>query len=305
MKFDIKIELDKVILIGEYPNYSANTYSSITTRWLQIKGIEDKIFKLKSYADGELLRKFQEENYEIIDVEKRLKEKISKIISRELKEIYKENINNDFLLEYKASEFNPYLKIYPILENGYSFGKNIRDDEYRIKYLNLEFQQINNGIITVMNNDIKYDLINDRFLNSDREILSGVYRENEVKQIILYQKYVNGLGTGIYNEIAKINNFLNDKKSVNVILKNGIIFKAEAKIRNILNICANGKIYVSDVYTNKIIKGKRFESQEYKANEIEYLKYGNDELKINTDNLMMLDEDYLKEIEDTEEEEEI
>ena len=80
MKFNVKIELDKVILIGNDPNYKINYKSEIETKWLLIKEIKDKIFCLKSSEInnyGGLVQKIKESNYEIIDVEKRIREKRS------------------------------------------------------------------------------------------------------------------------------------------------------------------------------------------------------------------------------------
>ena len=48
MNFNIKIDLDKVILIGKDANFNVKYKSEMETKWLLIKGIEDKIFCLKS-----------------------------------------------------------------------------------------------------------------------------------------------------------------------------------------------------------------------------------------------------------------
>ena len=44
MKFNVKIELDKVVLIGNDPNFKINYKSEIETRWLLIKEIANKYF---------------------------------------------------------------------------------------------------------------------------------------------------------------------------------------------------------------------------------------------------------------------
>ena len=66
MNFNIKIELDKVILIGENPKYNVSYIGSeFTTRFLLIKGINDKIFHLRSDDNGTLYQELINSNYEV------------------------------------------------------------------------------------------------------------------------------------------------------------------------------------------------------------------------------------------------
>lgn len=178
-------------------------------------------------------------------------------------------------------------KEYRLINEAYLFGKNLRDDEYRTRYLNLGISQINKGIISVMNNDILYDLTKDKFISSGRDVLLAFYNKNEIRHIISYDKYKLGIGADFYKEIAKINEFIKDKKTITVTLKNGIEFKIERAIRDILDILTNGDIYVSRTYNQKIIEGENFESYQYKANEIKSIKYGKLEVDIDGDKLIL------------------
>lgn len=300
MNFNIKIDLDKVILIGKDANFNVKYKSEMETKWLLIKGIEDKIFCLKSNEieteyPSDLVKEIMQSNYEIIDLEKRIKGKVKKIIDKEISKIFEQSMDKeDFALDYDIKENVDQStgeitlwKEYQIINEAYQFGKNLRDDEYRTRYLNLGITEINKGFISVMETNIKYDLINDKFLNTDREIILAFYNENEIRHILSYEKYKCGIGSTFYSEFAKINEFLQDKKSITVKLKNGTIFKTDAIIRNIFDISSTGDIYIAQNYSQTIIEGENFRTHQYKVDQLESLRYGKSELKINSKNLMI------------------
>lgn len=311
MNLGIEINLDKVVLLGRYPNLKVNYRSDFETRWLLVKGIEDKIFCLKSREinSSDLIKEIEKSDYEIIDLEKHIKCKIKEILDKEFNNIFEENIDKeDLVLDYdieektdiKTGEIILYKK-YKNIEEAYRFGKNLRDDERKIKFLDLEIREIDQGIISLENTNIKYNLINDKFLTSDREILRAFYRKNEINQIISYEKYKQGIGSKFYSEIAKINEFITDKQSITVKLKNGTIFKTDPILRNILYIYSDGDIYIPNTYRHKIIEGEKFNDFQYKVEQLECLKYGKKELKIDTTNLIINGEK-MEETEELEEE---
>lgn len=300
MKFDIKIDLEKVVLIGNNPNLKTKYISEIETRWLLIKGIKDKIFCLKSHEiekeyPNDLVKEIMKSDYEIVDLEKRVKGKIKEIIDNELRKIFEQNIDKeDFVLDYEikekvdkeTGEIIPY-KEYGVICEAHLFGKNLRDDIYRTKDIYLGITQIDKGIISVVDTKIKYDLINDKFLNSEEEILRAFYNENEIKQILSYERYKNGIGSKFYSEIAIINEFVKDLKTITVKLKNGTMFKTDAILRNILDFRSNGKVYIARTGYQTIIEGEDFGNFEYKADQLESLRYGKTDLKINSNNFII------------------
>lgn len=313
MTFNVKIELDKVILIGNDPYFKINYKSEIETRWLLIKGVENKIFCLKSSEinnSSEFVKNLKNYNYQIIDLEKRIRQKANDAIDRELNKIFDENkFKEDMILEYEITEkvdketgeIIPE-KAYKYINDAHLFGIKYRDNEYRTRYLNLGLNSISDGIITVMDTNIKYDLLKDKFLSTDREVLLAFYQPNEIKQIISYEKYQLGIGSDFYSEILKINNFMKDKKTINVELKNGTEFKTDARLREILNIQCNGEIFISSTYNQKIIEGEKFNDYQYKIDELKCLKYGKNILEIDSDKLLLNDtKEYLEEFEETEE----
>lgn len=311
--YDLKIDFGKVILVGKKSRLSVLYGSEFETKWALVKGIENKVFCLKSNeinTQKDLPQEIQD-TYEIIDLEKRLRAKIKNIIDKELDNLMKEN--KEYVLDYEIRKQRNYKtgeieleKEYQMLEDSYLFGKNIRDDDYRTRYMKLDISEIDKGIIYPLENKkIIYDIAQDKFICSDRETLLALYNEREVKQIISYEQYKLGLTPPIYNEIAKINEFMKDKNSITVELKNGTIFKTDATLRNILNVYSNGEIYVSRTYSQKILEGNTFSDFQYKADEIKSIKFNRKEIKIQGRNLTSIDKQSKEKILESEETEEM
>lgn len=300
--YDVKIDFGKVILLAEKYSLSLDNNSKFRTRWMLVKGIEDKVFCLDSdeiNKQSELPKDIQD-SYIIVDLEKRLRGKIQDIIDKELIILSEEN--NDYVLEYeeKIQRNSNGRKIgsirdYKMLNESYLFGKNIRNDEHRTSYMNLDISEIDKGFIYPMHNEsLKYDIFQDKFIYSNRSVLQAIYSDREVKQILTFEQYKKGLTPPIYNEIAKINNFIKDINTVTVELKNGTIFKADATLRNILQVYSSGEIYVSRTYKQKIVEGNNFEEYQYLADEIKCIKFNRSKLDINGQNLTMLNENIQK-----------
>lgn len=311
MEDEIKIDLGNIILIGKQPSLKNNFKSEFETKWLLIKNLEDKIFCLNSFElkyDEEFVSKI-EKKYQIIDLASRIKGKIKTIINNELCNIYEENkYKNNLLSDYIINERVDYStgeiikdKEYEILTEAFRFGDKIRDDEYKTRYINLDISEISKGIISIYDKKVKYDVINDKFLTTDKDILNAAYSNKEIKLILLYNQYEEGIGSDFYNEIVKINNFIKDKQTIKVELKNGTIFKTEARLKEIIEILPNGDSYIPSTNNKKIEKGTKINYCEYKANEIRYLRFGKKELEINGEHLLLHCEEETEEFQEIEE----
>lgn len=107
MNLGIPINLDKVTLIGRCPNFEIKYKSEIETKWLLIKGIEDKIFCLKSeeIESSDLVKEIEKSDYEIIDLEQKIKEKIKETLDKEFNDVFEQNIDkDDLVLDYDIKE---------------------------------------------------------------------------------------------------------------------------------------------------------------------------------------------------------
>lgn len=99
--YDVKIDFGKVILLAEKYSLSLDNNSKFRTRWMLVKGIEDKVFCLDSdeiSKQNELPKEIQDK-YIVVDLEKRLRWKIQNIIDKQLTILSQEN--NDYVLEYE------------------------------------------------------------------------------------------------------------------------------------------------------------------------------------------------------------
>lgn len=300
--YDAKIDFGKVILLAEKYSINLDNNSKFKTKWMLVNGIEDKVFCLESdeiKTQNELPKEIQDK-YIVVDLEKRLRGKIQNIIDKELTLLSEEN--NNYVLEYEEEiQRNSNgrkigtIKNYEMLSESYLFGRNIRNDEDKTSYMNLDISQIDKGFIYPLHNEnLKYDIFQDKFICSDREVLKSIYSDREIKQILSFEQYKKGLTPPIYNEIAKINNFIKDINKVTVELKNGTTFKADAELRNILQVYPNGEIYVAKTYYQKIIEGNNFENYQYLADEIKCIKFNRTELEINGQHLTILNENIQK-----------
>ncbi len=165
------------------------------------------------------------------------------------------------------------------------YGKNIRNDEETVKKYYLSLKQIDNGIVGLYSDrysseSFEYNLEKQEFNISDEEIIKRVYSDKQLKLILAYEQYTKDLTPPIYNEIAKINRFLENKKSVTFELHNGTKIKAESRLSNISNIQDNGEIFIADRYTNKVIEGEPIEYREILGTELKCLSYSRNVLQI-------------------------
>ena len=175
--------------------------------------------------------------------------------------------------------------------------------------MDIYIKRIDEGIIGVCKDryDAKlfeYDIEKDKFNIDDKEIMKNIYSEKKLKLFLSYEQYKQGKTPSVYNEIAKINNFLEDKKSVTIELFNGTKIKAEAYLNSILDIRSDGNIFIADRYSNKIIEGNSKDVYYCPATELKCLKYSKNILNIQSDSLKSLRTEKIKEIEETEDEEE-
>ena len=115
-----------------------------------------------------------------------------------------------------------------------------------------------------------------KFENKDIDIFKQIYRLGTLKKILAYEQYKRGLTPPFYNEVAKINQFLKDKKSVTLLFNDGYEKKVSAQIFEILT--TNYK----EFWINTEIDNKNIDN-------LKAIRYGKKELEVNIDNLKSLD----------------
>ena len=314
--FKVKLDYGKAIIICD-DDLNLDSYrSEIRPKIMILKTNPEKIYGLDSYDfrreyKSELFKKVEELGYSIINITEMIREKIKSILNEELNEFFKENINNtDYITDFSVNKYSNYTSIsFDFMREASYFGKDIRDDEEKLKSIDIYINKVNEGIIQLgtdrySNQSFEYNIEKDRFNIENKEIMKRIYGEKILKLFLAYEQYKQGKTPPIYNEIAKINNFLEDKKSVVFELNNGTKVKAETYLGSILDIRENGEIYIADRYSNKIIEGNPIKSYEYLGTELKCLKYGRNVLPIQSDALESLKSEKVREFEELESEEE-
>lgn len=293
----IIIDLGEIELLAIKETIYIDNYNEgkFKIHWCRFKENPELLICLKADTD-KLSNEIKEKNIEYIDIRESIKQKLEDIIEKELNSFIGKNINNIsyfFQKEERTDANREKYFIYPefldisdmginILENENSIEKNIK------KITSYEnFNEIDKGKLKYRNGTYNKDLIevdlkNNKILTENSDIISSIYSNSKLKKILAYKQYELGIAPNFYKEIAKINEFLKNKKMITVILKNGYEKKVEADIRNIIDFY-NG-IFLLDGYGLGIPSEDRNKNT-LNINNLKALRYGKNELSINTENL--------------------
>lgn len=313
--FKVKLDYGKAIIVCDDDLNLDSDRAVIRPRIMFLKTDQEKIYGLDSYDfkreyKSEIFKKVEEQGFKVINITEMIRGRIKNILDEEIDKFIKENINNiDYITDFSVNESYDNKSIsFDFMRDANYFGKNVRNDEETLKSIYLYIKKVNEGVIQLgtdryFQSCLEYDIEKDRFNIENNEIMKMIYSERKLKLFLAYEQYKQGKTPQIYNEIAKINNFLEDKKSVTVELHNGTKIKAEAYLNSILNIRENGEIYIADRYSNKIIEGNPINNYEYLGTELKCLKYGRNILSIQSEALKSLKAEKINEIEQTEDEE--
>ena len=281
--------LDKLVLLGDKNQFKMLGYNNQVTQyfyWCYFKDEPKNIYCLNERIISEPERRseldkeiFKEKNI-IIDLKGTLYNTLRRILNENIDKFVNENINNiSYLFENDKSDYENI--------SLYEMGRDIRKNQNyglhnNISLLlnNFEYQDISNGLVKISTRTGKKDFIYDmkkmEFINNEIDIFKAVYGLTSLKKILAYEQYKKGLTPPFYNEVAKINEFLEGKKTVTLVLNDGGRIQVPAQISNILatnhkEFWINTQLNIMDI-TN-----------------LRAIEYGKKELVINTENFINLD----------------
>jgi len=295
--------LDKLVLLGDKNQFKMLGYNNQVTQyfyWCYFKDEPKNIYCLneriisepecKSELDKEI---FKGKNI-IIDLKGTLYNTLRRILNENIDKFVNENINNiSYLFENDKSDYENI--------SLYEMGRDIRKNQNyglhnNISLLlnNFEYQDISNGLVKISTRTGKKDFIYDmkkmEFINNEIDIFKAVYGLTSLKKILAYEQYKKGLTPPFYNEVAKINEFLEGKKTVTLVLNDGGRIQVPAQISNIL--ATNHKEFWINTQLNNM-----------DITNLRAIEYGKKELVINTENFINLDkqlDDFIKKNENKE-----
>lgn len=291
MKFKnaIEINLDNIILLGNKEEFKIQGYDNkflASCHWCYIKKEPDKVFCLnrRIIKDSNYRDNLDEEIFNsgvtVIDLKGMLFEELDRILRDNINKFVEKNINN--ISYFFEENLDDYQSI-----SLYEMGKDIREQRGRgvnenidILLSRFEYKDITNGIIELSTIDGKEHLIYDmktmKFKNDDSDIFKKIYKLPTLKKILAYEQYKKGITPPFYNEVAKINEFLEGKKTVTLVFNDGNEKQVSAQISQILR--TNHKSFLINIdINNKDISN------------LKAIRYGKKELEINTKNLIEID----------------
>ena len=295
--------LDKLVLLGDKNQFKMLGYNNQVTQyfyWCYFKDEPKNIYCLNERIISEPERRseldkeiFKGKNI-IIDLKGTLYNTLRRILNENIDKFVNENINNiSYLFENDKSDYENI--------SLYEMGRDIRKNQNyglhnNISLLlnNFEYQDISNGLVKISTrtgkNDFIYDMKKMEFINNEIDIFKAVYGLTSLKKILAYEQYKKGLTPPFYNEVAKINEFLEGKKTVTLVLNDGGRIQVPAQISNIL--ATNHKEFWINTQLNNM-----------DITNLRAIEYGKKELVINTENFINLDkqlDDFIKKNENKE-----
>lgn len=281
--------LDKLVLFGDKNQFKMLGYNNQVTQyfyWCYFKDEPKNIYCLNERIISEPERRseldkeiFKEKNI-IIDLKGTLYNTLRRILNENIDKFVNENINNiSYLFENDKSDYENI--------SLYEMGRDIRKNQNyglhnNISLLlnNFEYQDISNGLVKISTRTGKKDFIYDmkkmEFINNEIDIFKAVYGLTSLKKILAYEQYKKGLTPPFYNEVAKINEFLEGKKTVTLELNDGGRIQVPAQISNIL--ATNYKEFWINTQLNNM-----------DITNLRAIGYGKKELVVNTENLINID----------------
>lgn len=285
--------LDKLVLLGDKNQFKMLGYNNQVTKyfyWCYFKDEPKNIYCLNERIISEPERKseldkeiFKGKNI-IIDLKETLYNTLRRILNENIDKFVNENINNiSYLFENDKSDYENI--------SLYEMGRDIRKNQNyglhnNISLLlnNFEYQDISNGLVKISTRTGKKDFIYDmkkmEFINNEIDIFKAVYGLTSLKKILAYEQYKKGLTPPFYNEVAKINEFLEGKKTVTLELNDGGRIQVPAQISNIL--ATNYKEFWINTQLNNM-----------DITNLRAIGYGKKELVVNTENLINIDKQQL------------
>ncbi len=281
--------LDEMVLLGDKNSFKMLGYNNQVTQffyWCYFKDEPKNIYCLNESIisepnfRSELDKEIFKGNNIIIDLKGTLYNTLRSIFNENIDKFVDENINNiSYLFENDKSD---YEKI-----SLYEMGRDIRENQNYGLHNNIcsllnnfEYQDISKGLVKVSTKTDKKDFIYDmkkmKFERDEIDIFKAVYGLTTLKKILAYEQYKKGLTPPFYNEIARINDFLEDKKTVTILLNDEKKVQVPARISNIL--ATNYKeFWINTQLDNMNITNLRA------------IRYGKKELIINIENLINID----------------
>ena len=291
MKFKnaIEIYIDNIVLLGSKDDYTLQGYDNKflqKTNWCYLKQEPNNLFCsnrniIKDSNDrDDLDKEIFKSGATIIDLKGEIYKELDRILRSNIDKFIEKNINN---ISYFFKNYDDDYKNISLFEMGIDLReKNLWSIDRNINILldNFEYKDISKGILQISTRDGKsnflFNINKMKFENEDMDIFKKIYGLTTLKKILAYEQYKKELTPPYYNEVAKINQFLEGKKSVTLVFNDGNEKQVSAQISKIL------ATDYKEFWINTEIDNKNIDN-------LKAIRYGKKELEVNIDNLKSLD----------------
>lgn len=278
-----------------------NNEAKFKINWCRLKEKPDELILLNEEHD-KLSQEIKDKKIPIVDIGKIIELQLEKILEKELNSFIGKNINNiSYFFEKEEQtdvDGNKYYRNTDFLDISdigidYLMEKENISHKARVYTSALYYDQIHNSILKYRSShyaseseSIEVDMREKKILTEPGHIMNQIYSEVSLCKILAYKQYELGITPPFYNEIAKINKFLKDKKTVTVILDDDREIKTKADIEDIIEFY-NGVFNLKE----KLFDIELFDDNLNKRNikKIKGLRNGKTEISINTENLKPLE----------------
>lgn len=291
----------ELLAIKEELYMGYNNEAKFKINWCRFKDNPEELICLNEEFD-KLSEEIKEKGIPVVNIGRIVEHQFAEILEKELNSFIGKNINNISYLFQKQERTdtngekyytNPdYLKIEDI---GIDYLKEREDINNRAKVYtsSVYYDQINHSKLKYYPSyysseyyGIDVDIKKQKILTQPGIIMNQVYSDVSLCKILAYKQYELGITPPFYNEVAKINQFLKDKKTVTVILADDREVKTKADITDIID-------FYNGIF---ILKKELFDLDFYEddlelrnINNIKAIRHGKTEIEIDTSNLKPLE----------------
>lgn len=238
-----------------------------------LDGKEDCIFNMSNYfidkvkdnpdAFSDDYYKFEREVIKsfsrIINYREAARNQINDFIKEKVDEIYKEH-------KYLRYDLYNNITISDILNLSQSIGP-------------FENEAIDFDTNKVSLNGFLYNLYTEKVENMEEKYNDNFFKK-QIKDGLILKEIEDGKAPKFILEIVKINDFLNDKKRVNVNIEGANTYKSDANLTNIIDL-RNNQIELNFGWKNDFEKANPdLESRDFEHNDLVSLSHGKNVLEI-------------------------
>ena len=278
-----------------------NNEAKFKINWCRFKDNPEELICLNEEFD-KLSEEIKEKGIPVVNIGRIVEHQFAEILEKELNSFIGKNINNISYLFQKQERTdangekyytNPdYLRIEDI---GIDYLKEREDINNRAKVYtsSVYYDQINHSKLKYYPSyysseyyGIEVDIKKQKILTQPGIIMNQVYSDVSLCKILAYKQYELGITPPFYNEVAKINQFLKDKKTVTVILNDNREFKTEADITDIIDFY-NGVFFIKRELLH--LSYDEATKEKIDINNLKGLRHGKTEIEIDTRNLKPLE----------------